>query len=231
MSQSQAYRPLRIFDKILHGGLGQGNLGVLVSRHGTGKVAVMTSIAIDHALNGVNTLHAVYGKSVESVRAYDDEVLEEILSAFDIQDRAEVLTRVERSKQIYTYRSGTLNAKRLRGTMEFLTEHAQFRPRLVEIQGWPDFETITADEVRALKGLAVEFECEMWLSAHTHGVDATTGSIPDYVNRFEPWLSVILSLQPEADRVNLRFVKTHDFTPADGVQLQFDPKTMLVRWR
>lgn len=231
MSQSQSYRPLRIFDKILHGGLGQGNLGVLVSRHGTGKVAVMTSIAIDHALNEVNTLHAVYGKSVESVRAYDDEVLHEILSAYDIQDRAEVMTRVERHKQIYTYRSGTLDVKRLRKTLEFLTEHAQFRPRLIEIQGWPDFETITADEIRDLKGLAVEFECEMWLSAHAHAKDAAQGPVPGYVQRFDPWLSVILSLQPEADHVNLRFVKTHDFTPPEGVHLEFDPQTMLVRWR
>lgn len=231
MSQSEAYRPLRIFEKVLHGGLGPGNLGVLVGRHGTGKLAVMTSIAIDHALGGQATLHAVYGRSVESVRAYDDEVLGVILSAFDIQDRAEVLTRVERSKQIYTYGGGTLDAERLRGTLEFLAEHAQFHPRLVEIQGWPDFETIPEDEIRALKGLALEFECEMWLAAHTHGVDATKGTIPDCVHRFEPHLSVILSLQPEADRVNLRFVKTHDFTPADGVHLQFDPKTMLVHRR
>lgn len=231
MSQKEEYRPLRIFEKVLRGGLGPGNLGVLVGRNGTGKAAVLTSIVIDRALGGDNTLHAVYGKSVESVRSRDDKILAEVVAAYDLEDRAAVLTRVERCKQIYSYRSGTLDTKRLRGTIEFLTEHAQFRPRLVRVRGWPDFETVTAEEIRALKGMAVEFECEMWFSANSHGDDAATGRVPDHVNRFEPWLSVILSLQPEADRVNLRFVKTHDFTPADGVNLQFDPKTMLVRWR
>ena len=37
-------------------------------------------------------------------------------------------------------------------------------------------------------------------------------------------------LEPEGQRVNIRFLKTHDFTPPAGVRLQFDPETMLIRW-
>ena len=230
MSQQDPNRPLRIFDKILHGGLGRGNLGILMSRHGTGKVAVMTTLAIDHAMNEHNSLHVAYGKPIDHVRAYDDEVLEEIMKAYDLNDRAELMTRVERHKQIYTYGSGQLDTKRLRNTLEFLSEHAQFRPQMVEIQGWPDFETITDDEIRAIKALAVEFDSEIWLSAHTHRGDEPGEAIPPYISRFDNHLSVIVGLEEEAEHVNIRFLKTHDFTPPEGIHLEFDPRTMLIRW-
>ena len=40
-------RPLRVFEKILNGGLGRGNIGVVMSSHGTGKLAVMTCVTVD----------------------------------------------------------------------------------------------------------------------------------------------------------------------------------------
>ena len=48
MNLTDANRPLRVLDKVLEGGLGLGNVGVVMARHGLGKVAVLTSIAIDH---------------------------------------------------------------------------------------------------------------------------------------------------------------------------------------
>ena len=39
MSITDQNRPLRVFDKVLKGGLGAGNLGIIMSRHGTGKTA------------------------------------------------------------------------------------------------------------------------------------------------------------------------------------------------
>ncbi|MCA8961604.1 MAG: hypothetical protein KDC38_13865, partial [Planctomycetes bacterium] len=72
-------RPLRVLDKAIGGELGRGNLGLVMSRHGTGKLAVLTSIAIDHAMDSRNTLHVAVGKSLGDVRAYHDEVYAEIL--------------------------------------------------------------------------------------------------------------------------------------------------------
>lgn len=231
MSITDQNRPLRVFDKVLKGGLGAGNLGVVMSRHGTGKNAILTSIAIDHAMNGVNTLHACVGKSVDEIRAYDDEVLHTIIEAYGISDHARVMTKVERHKQIYTYGDGDMSVDRLRNTLTFLAEHAQFKPGLVELQMWPDFETVDMDTMQALKGLATEFETEIWMSAHTHREDEEGGiSMPDFVKRFEDILSVIVGLEPESDDVHVRFLKTHDFTPPE-VNLQFSPRTMLLRWR
>ena len=47
MKPTDQNRPLRVLEKVLQGGLGKGNVGVIMARHGMGKIAVMTSIAID----------------------------------------------------------------------------------------------------------------------------------------------------------------------------------------
>ena len=36
--------PMRVFENSIHGGLGQGNLGVVVARHGMGKTAFQVDI-------------------------------------------------------------------------------------------------------------------------------------------------------------------------------------------
>ncbi len=233
MSITDQNRPLRVFDKVLKGGLGAGNLGVIMSRHGTGKVAILTSIAIDHAMNGVNTLHAVLNKSVDEVRAYDDEVLHAMMEAHGMKDQAQIMTKVERHKQIYTWRSDSFCTDRLRKTLDFLGEHAQFRPGLIELQNWPDFETVDAAEIKALKKLAQDFDCEIWMSAHTHrSADDLEGvKVPDYVKKLQDDISVLVALEPKGDHVRVRFLKTHDVTPAEGVNLEFSPTKMLLRWR
>ena len=232
MSINDANRPLRVFDKVLNGGLGAGNIGVVMSRHGTGKAAVLATIAIDHAMDGVNTLHVVFGKDVHDVRAYDDEVLDRMLEAYDLKDHARIMTTVERHKQIYTYRDGDFSAERLRGTLVLLAEHAQFKPGMIDIQGWPDYESVSEEEIKALKSIAVEFECEVWVTAHTHRTDADdVYAVPDFIQRFDTHHSVLLALDPVGQHVHIRFIKTHDSTPQEGVNLEFDPKTMLIRWR
>ena len=50
--------PLRLFEHSIHGGLGRGNVGVVVARHGIGKTAFLVGIALDDAMRGRKVLHA-----------------------------------------------------------------------------------------------------------------------------------------------------------------------------
>lgn len=224
-------RPMRVLDKMIQGGLGRGNIGVISSRHGTGKVAVLTSIAIDHAMDGRNTLHVVVGKSVNDIRAYHDEVFEETVRSLGMTDAPDFLA-LERHKQIYAYRDGAFSMDRLRETLAFLKDHAEFVPELVEIQGWPDFEAGSVkDEVGGLKKLAKDFNCEVWFTAQTSREDELKDGLPTSVAEVSEMIDVIVVLEEDADHMNLRFIKTHGATPPSGVNLEFDPKTMLIRWR
>ncbi|MEE8141758.1 MAG: hypothetical protein V3T77_01530 [Planctomycetota bacterium] len=232
MKPTDANRPLRVFDKALRGGLGAGNLGVIMSRRGTGKIAVLTCIAIDHSMDGKNTLHVAVGKSVSDIRALHDEVLREILQSLDLRDSIDHQNNVERHKQIYTYQDGSFTLDRLNETLDLLATHADFKPELIELQGWPDFQSISESELRTLKEIAVEHQAEVWLTAQTTRTDnRDERGVPDYVARHEALIEVLVALEPKADHVRLRFIKTHKDTPPDGLNLEFDPKTMLIRWR
>jgi hypothetical protein len=232
MSETEANRPLRVFEKILGGELGAGNIGVISSRHGTGKIAILTSIAIDKAMDERNVLLVTLNRSVQDVRAYRDEVLDEISKTLAIQDRATMLTRVERHSRIHTYRDSSFSLGRLRQTLTFAREHAEFSPQLIEIQGWPDFETVTREEISQLKALAQEFGAQVWLSAHTHRETShDERGMPDMLRKVEDLLSAVVTLEPEAHRVPLRFVKVKGGSPPDGIHLDYDPSRMILRWR
>jgi hypothetical protein len=232
MKSTEANRPMRVLEKVLGGGLGAGNLGVIVARHGTGKVAVMTAITLDHAMDGKRSLHVAVGKSVSDVRAYDDEVLHELCERLGLTDRGAIQTKVDRHHQIYTFADGRFSAERLRHTLAFLAEYAEFKPELIEIQGWPSFSQIEEADIQALKSTAVEHQCEIWLTAHSHRDDEFDSfGVPVQVGRFAGYISVLMSLEPEADHVPIRFIKVHETPPPEGINLEFDPKSMLIRWR
>jgi hypothetical protein len=232
MKLTDAYRPLRVLDKAIKGGLGRGNIGVVVARHGTGKQAILTTLALDHALDGRNTLHVALNESISDVRAYDDEVFEEIAKSLGIPNRAEVLAEVERHKQIYTYRGGGFSLDKLSETLKFLAERAEFKPEMIEIQGWPDFREIAEEEMRQLKTIAIEHQCEIWCSSHIHREDERDESgLPRYLSRFLDHIEVVIALEPKDRRVHLQFLKTHDEKPPEGIRLVFDPSAMLIRWQ
>lgn len=232
MKPTEVNRPLRVFEKVLQGGLGPGNIGVIMSRHGTGKVAVLTSIAVDKAMDGHNVLHIAMNQSVSDVRAYRDGILHEIEESLAVQDRAETLTMVERHTQIYTYRNSTLTAAQLRSTVRFLSEHAEFKPELIEIQGWPDWREVDDSEVQALKQIAEEWGCEIWATVHTQREDVRDDrGVPDFIARIEHHLAVVVTLEPEAEQIPIRFLKVHGEQTPQNVHLEFDPTSMLIRWR
>lgn len=233
MNLTDANRPLRVLEKVLQGGLGLGNLGVVMARHGTGKVAVLTSIAIDHAMDGRKALHVSVGKPVSSVRAFHDEVLHEILNSLGASDRSAHQSMVERHKQIYSFPDpSAFSLSKLKNTLGFLDQHAGFHPEMIELSGWPDFDRIDGDTIPALHALAQDWNCELWLSAHTHQeTPVDERGIPKVIARHLEEVEVLLALEAEREHVNLKFLKVHGEPKPTKVHLEFDPKTMLIRWR
>ena len=150
----------------------------------------------------------------------------------DTANKEEVLAKVERHKQIYTYKAGGFSVDRLGETLRFLAERAEFRPEMIELQGWPDFRTFAPADFGNLKKLAVEHQCEIWCNAHTTREDKVDEhGVPEFIAGFAQDIEVMIALEPEGRIVNLRFVKTHDQTPPEGIHLTFHPNTMLIRWR
>jgi hypothetical protein len=167
------------------------------------------------------------------MRAFHDEVLSEILQSLHVTDHAGQTSMVERHKQIYSFPDPTVfSLQKMRTTLGFLEQHAGFRPEMIELSGWPDFDHLDPSIIPGLKRIAQDWSCELWISAHTHS-DTETDSrgIPEVIARHLDDIEVLIGLEAEREHVNLRFLKTHGEPKAAGIHLEFDPKSMLIRWR
>lgn len=225
----ESNRPLRAFERVLKGGLGAGNIGVMVSPHGTGKNAILTSIAIDQAMSGQNVLHIAIGKSVSDIRAYHDEILTKIEDSIAATDRAEILTRVERHSQIYTFRGGQFDITKLAGILTFLATHAEFHPGTIMFQGWPDIASTTQTELEALRALARQHNACIWIPIHADA-GADVASLPAAVRALLEQFEVAVTLGGQGKTLPLHFLKVHGAAPAVAPKLEFDPASMLIRW-
>ena len=94
------------------------------------------------------------------------------------------------------------------------------------------FREVSEDEIAALKDLAGDFDIELWITAlrHREGQERDERDVPIEVARFDPYLSVIVRLEPRSDHVQLNIVKDHENEQLGELHLELDPSTLLLRW-
>jgi hypothetical protein len=220
--------PLRLFEHSIHGGLGPGNIGVVVARHGIGKTAFLVGIALDDAIRGRRVLHIALDKTVQHVREFYDEIFMDLAHSAGLEDLATARLDMERHRMIHTYAGGTFTIDKLRHSIQFLKETAHFEPACLILQGF-DFGRATLADIEALRRLAAEFNVELWMSALTHrGVAADERGIPEPVAKLASAIAVVVQMTDDGGTVKLSLLKDHDNPNVAKLTLALDPSTMLL---
>ena len=65
--------PLRILEKAIHGGLKDGNVGVLASRKGVGKTACLVHLSTDKLFQEKPVIHVSYASRVDYIITWYEE--------------------------------------------------------------------------------------------------------------------------------------------------------------
>jgi hypothetical protein len=219
-----ARSPLRLLEQGLHGGLGPGNLGVVLAGHGVGKTAFLVGVALDELLRSGRVLHVSLDATVAHVRAYYDTLFEELASTKHLDDEVKVHTEIDRSRSIRVYPPNTLTAAKLREAVKLETE-AGAQPSLLIVEGL-DFETLPLEDLQDLKALATELAAEVWLSVAC--AEEKVSEIPMSVSHADDLVSVILALEPGKQAVALRAMKDHDSPDVSKLHVALDPRTLLL---
>jgi hypothetical protein len=220
--------PLRVFEQSIHGGLGPGNIGVALGRHGVGKTPFLVGVALDDLMRGRKVLHVALDQSVEKVRGYYDEIFADLARSSGLEDAGVERLEMERNRNIHTYIGGSFSIDRLREAIAFLREHAHFVPRAIMIDGY-DFEHATTEGLAGLRGIGQDLEAEIWMTAVRHReapVDAK--GMPETLARLQSQLTVIVSLHHEGKAVHVRLLKDHDNPTVSETPVALDPTTMLL---
>lgn len=225
--------PLRVFERATGGGLGRGEVGVVLSRHGGGKTAFLIGLALDALLHGRKVLHISTQETVEGVRQFYDQLFGALADQLRLEERAQRRLELERNRHILVYNRKLFSLEKLEHSVGFLRQAAHFEPSLVIMDGTPRYEHTEPWEMEGIARLAREWEAEIWTSSLTHreGQAVDHRGVPREVARYDSFLSVIVLLEPHADHVHVRILKEHDRAEIPDLRLELDPGTFLLRWQ
>src|SRR5262245_20644737 len=115
--------PLRILDESIHGGLGKGNLGVVMARAGVGKTACLAQIGLDDLMRGRDVLHVALGQTLEHVQSWYDALFDDLALRTCLEDKEEMRAEVARHRVIKTFGDTRLSPDRLEKAIAMFQEH------------------------------------------------------------------------------------------------------------
>ncbi len=220
--------PLRLLEQSIHGGLGPGNIGVVVARHGVGKTAFLVGVALDDLMRGRKVLHVALDEPVEKIRDYYDEIFMDLARSSGLENICVERLEIERNRNIHTYLGNAFSVGKLREAISFLKTHMHFELATLIIEGY-HFEKADAQDLVELRVVAQEFKGELWMSAVTHRESSKNErGIPEPLARLENAFDVILAMEQSGSKVHLSLLKDHDNPDVSDVRVALDPTTLLL---
>lgn len=224
--------PLRILERSIHGGLGKGNLGVVMARAGVGKTAFLIQVGLDDLMRQRQVLHVSIGQTVEHVQTWYYALFDDLARLTSLDDRDGIRAEVGRRSVIQAYPAGTaFDGAQLEKVLALYAEHASFEPAAILIDGW-DWEGDEAqgrEVLKSFKAIAARLGAELWMSAQTHRVDTPEHptAIPGPCKAFTDLVDVAAFLEPHhGAHVAVRILKDHDNSELEETHLELDPDTL-----
>lgn len=226
-----AQSPLRILEESIHGGLGQGNLGVVMARAGVGKTACLVQIGLDDLMRERPVLHLALDQTVEHVLSWYDALFEDLVQQTDLDDSEEVRTILAKNRMIMSFADHGLWPERLEKTVQMFKTHLAFDPAAILVDGFDwgaQSATQTAAAIGAFKAYAKLLGADLWMTAQTHR--EATGEhpmkIPPPCDAYTDIIDVALFLEPHGDDVAVRLLKDHDNPATSDTHLHLHPDTL-----
>lgn len=215
--------PLRILESSIHGGLGKGNLGVVMARAGVGKTAFLVQIGLDDLLRERKVLHvALGGQTINRVTAWYDALFEDLAAAVHLEDPHQIRQLMTSHRLIQAYKEGTFKPSAVERALKLYSSHLDFSPDTILVDGfdWEGDLVETAASLGALKSTAERLDAELWISAQTHRDKADN----EPCSQFWSLIDVALLLEPKEYYAQVCLLKDHNESkPVDTVlQLQVD---------
>jgi hypothetical protein len=220
--------PLRVLEQSIRGGLGRGNIGVIVARHGVGKTAFLVGVALDDLMRGRKVLHVSLEQPADRVRTYYDEIFAELCHSERLDNVWQVHMQLERNRRIHSYLGGTFSLDKFRDALGFLKEHGEFVPDAIVIDGF-EFASASVEDMTSLRTVVEELDAELWMSAvTTREAERNERGVPEPVAHLEKTIDVILSMGHDGKTVHVGLHKDHDNPKVPELKLALDPTTLLL---
>lgn len=228
-----AQSPLRILDKSIHGGLGPGNLGVIMARAGVGKTACLVQIGLDDLMRECSVLHVALEQTVEHVQSWYDALFDDLAARTELQNAESVRALLGQNRIIQSFTDHHIWPARLEKAVEMFETRLDFKPATILVDGYNWSAHSVAENaamIGAFKTQATMLGADLWISAQSHRERVTerSGSLAPPWDQYAELIDVALFLEPKNHHVSLRLLKDHDHAEPSPTHLVLHPDTLRI---
>ena len=223
--------PIRVFEESINGGLGQGNLGVLTSRHGVGKTACLVHLAVDMLLRNNNVVHVSFGTNVEHTMNWYKEVFREITDYKGLENSYEVYETLRTNRVMMNFSQENVGIDKTLNSLKTLIKEGAFKADAVFFDGYKLNENAVED-ISKIKQFAKDMNVEVWLcvSPSKDNTEINRYGVPASLEGLVDGIDVLVGLHynEEKSRVIMTVVKDHCKNIPHPTGVSLNPKTMLI---
>jgi hypothetical protein len=204
-----AQSPLRILERSIRGGLGKGNLGVVMAPAGVGKSACLVQIGLDDLMREKAVLHLAIGQTVEHVSAWYDALFDDLAELVDLADRGGVRESIGHRRLIKAFAEGAFSPQGLDQALGAFETHFKVEPSAILIDGFDWNGPGRAKALEEIKASARRAGAELWMTAQTpRGYDVQQPrTITPPCEDCAALIDVGIFLEPHGSHVKVRLVK------------------------
>ena len=207
-------------------------MGLVMSRAGLGKTAILVQIALDSLLCGNQVLHVSIGQNLEKTKTWYDDIFKDIVGSLKVGNAAELQDQINRNRLIMTFKESTFSRPKLEERLNDLIYQNIFRPSTMIVDGF-DFTDCDRQIISDIRELAEATEMAVWFSAVSHrdAMKENEKDIPFPCKDIADLFDTVLILKAEADEkcIALNLVKDSRSDTATGKILNLDPATLLIK--
>ncbi len=221
--------PVRIFEKSLHGGLQAGGMGVIASRKGVGKTAVLVQIALDKLLQGKKVIHVSFTQHTDYVIAWYEDIFSEIAKKRNLEHAQEVKNELTKNRVLMNFNQDGVTSEQIIRSLRAMIIDGGFKADALIIDGY-DFTRATVERLAGVKSFIAELGLEAWYTCTVSGEDPVFDkrNIPLILADYIDLLDIVVVLDPKQDFIHFSVSKDHDSYNPGTLDLKLDPKTLLI---
>ncbi len=211
--------PIRAFDNAANGGLKAGEMGLVTSKKGVGKTAVLVQFGIDTLLNGKQLVHVSFDQVSSNVIEWYDTIVQEIVKNKISDEDKEVIMR---NRTILNFNQDNFNLEKVVNTLNAL-KAGGIGVAGVVIDG-VDFAKAKESDIQAVASYAKATKTKVWVSSTAEGTKLSEQAPKAIL----PYFSFVVHLEPS--KSNGTSVKILKAGKAENVEttLRLDSKNSLI---
>ena len=228
-----AKNPLRILNQDAKGKQISQRMGLVMSRAGLGKTAILVQIALASILDGKKIIHVSIDQSLDKTKTWYDDIFKDLIGAEHLENAAAIAADIMQHRMIMTFNVSSFTRPKLEERLNDLVQQDIFRPDCLIVDGY-DFTKATREELADLRELMKVMDLNIWFSAVSHREDnrMSENGIPAPCHEVEDLFDTVMVIQPPqkgADCNSLNFIKDVTGAVQVGDSRNIDPSSLIVQ--